>query len=184
MGPSDFTKHWELEFRHLNFNSGYDNWSSKLPFSSRFPSGDLSIRDVIMMPKTPRIHRNMFWDHLTLPNIENSISDHQISTLGTTIGPRNLPFRPGFPQETFWILVSGFWILDYCFWILDLGSWILDLGSWILASCLLIIHRYLFIKHYSSIIGGEHRSSIIGAPPPQPPYTLPQLPPPSTLDDQ
>ena len=27
----------------------------------------------ILMPKLPRIHRNMFWDHLTLPNIGSSI---------------------------------------------------------------------------------------------------------------
>ena len=50
---------------------------------------------------TLRIYRNMFWDHLTLANIGNSISDLQISTLGTTIGPQNLHFRPGISQETF-----------------------------------------------------------------------------------
>ena len=44
------------------------------------------------------------WDHLTVPNIGNSISDLQISTLGTTIGLQNLPFRAGFPQETFWVI--------------------------------------------------------------------------------
>ena len=75
------------------------------------------------MQSTLRIHRNTFWDHLTLPNIGNCSFDLQNSTLGTTIGPRNLPFRPGFPPETFWIL-------DSCFWILDCGSWILDSDSW------------------------------------------------------
>ena len=60
-----------------------------------------------------RIHRNMFWDHLTLPNIGNSISNLQISTLGTTIGPQNLPFRPGFSQETFWILDYWLFIDNY-----------------------------------------------------------------------
>ena len=48
-----------------------------------------------------RIDRNMFSDHLTLANIGMSIFDLQISTLGTTIRPQNLPFRPGISQETF-----------------------------------------------------------------------------------
>ena len=39
--PSDFSKHWKLTFRLPNFNFGYDNWSSKPPFASRSPSGDL-----------------------------------------------------------------------------------------------------------------------------------------------
>ena len=79
------------------------------------------------MPKTPWIHRNVFWDHLTLPNIGNSISDLQISTL--TIGPKNLPSRPGVPQETFWILGIlglGFWIMNYEFRIVSSGLWILN----------------------------------------------------------
>ena len=66
-----------------------------------------------------RIDRNMFFEHLTLLNIGMSISDLQISTLGTTIGAQNPPLRPGVPQETFWIL-------DSCFRILDLGSWIVN----------------------------------------------------------
>ena len=45
----------------------------------------------------------MFWEHLTLPNIGNSLFQLQISTLGTTIRPRNLPFCPPVSQETFWI---------------------------------------------------------------------------------
>ena len=64
------------------------------------------------MLKTPRTHRNMFWEHLTLPNIGNSRIDLQISTLGITIGPQNLPFRPPVSQETFWISDSCFWIFD------------------------------------------------------------------------
>ena len=39
--PSDFTKHWKLTFATPNFNSGYDNWSSKPPFAPRSLSGDL-----------------------------------------------------------------------------------------------------------------------------------------------
>ena len=78
LGTSDFTKHWELEFRPPNFNSGYENWSL------------------------------------------------------------NPSFRPGVPQETFWML-------DFCFWILDLGSWILDLGSWIVDCELWIVNCELWI---------------------------------------
>ena len=48
-----------------------------------------------------RIDRNMFFEHLTLTNIGMSIFDLQISTLGTTIRPQNLPFCPGVSQETF-----------------------------------------------------------------------------------
>ena len=48
-----------------------------------------------------RIDRNMFFEPLTLANIGMSIFDLQISTLGTTIGPQNLPFCPGVSQETF-----------------------------------------------------------------------------------
>ena len=48
-----------------------------------------------------RIDGNMFFEHLTLANIGMSIFDLQISTLGTTIGPQNLTFRPGVSQETF-----------------------------------------------------------------------------------
>ena len=48
-----------------------------------------------------RIDRKMFFEHLTLANIGMSIFDLQISTLGTTIRPQNLPFRPGVSQETF-----------------------------------------------------------------------------------
>ena len=33
--PSDFSKHRKLTFRPPNFNSRYDNWSSKPPFASR-----------------------------------------------------------------------------------------------------------------------------------------------------
>ena len=67
------------------------------------------------MPNTIRLRCDEVLEHLTLPNIGNSISDLQISTLGTTIRPQNLPLRPGVPQETFgsWILAPGSWILDY-----------------------------------------------------------------------
>ena len=70
-----------------------------------------------------RIDRNMFFEHLTLANIGMSISDLQISTLGTRIRPQNLPLRPGVPQVTFgsWILASGSWILASGSWILDSG---------------------------------------------------------------
>ena len=81
---------------------------------------------------TLRIHRNMFWDHLTLPNIGNSLFQLQISTLGPTIGPQNPPLRPGVSQETFWILDSCFRILDSCFWILDSGIWIVNYEWWIM----------------------------------------------------
>ena len=56
------------------------------------------------MPNTIRIRFDEVWEHLTLPNIGNCIIQFQMSTLGTTIGHQNLPFRPGFPQETFWII--------------------------------------------------------------------------------
>ena len=88
-----------------------------------------------------RIYRNIFWDHLSLANIGNSLFDLQISILGTTIRPRNLPFRPGVSQETFWIL-------DSCFWILDLGSWILYLVSWIMNCALWIMSSQLWIMNY------------------------------------
>ena len=52
--------------------------------------------------------------HLTLANIGISIFDLQISTLGTTIRPQNLPFRPGVSQETF-----RFFRIDYRFLIND-----------------------------------------------------------------
>ena len=39
-------------------------------------------------------------------NGPNSTSQLQILTLGTRNGLQNLPFRPGFPQETFLFLVS------------------------------------------------------------------------------
>ena len=70
-----------------------------------------------------RIDRKMFFEHSTLANIEISIFDLQISTLGRTIGPQNLPFRPGVSQLTFgsWILASGSWILDSGSWIFDFG---------------------------------------------------------------
>ena len=73
------------------------------------------------LQNTLRIDRNMFSDHLTLPNIGNLLFQLQISTLGTTIGPRILPLRPGVSQETFgsWILASGSWILASGSWILD-----------------------------------------------------------------
>ena len=48
-----------------------------------------------------RIHRNMFSEHLTLPNIGSSISDSQISTLGTTIDPPNLFFVQESPRRPF-----------------------------------------------------------------------------------
>ena len=48
-----------------------------------------------------RIDGKMFFAHLTLANIGNSIFDLQISTLGTTICLQNLPFRPEVSQETF-----------------------------------------------------------------------------------
>ena len=78
-----------------------------------------------------RIHGKMFFEHLTLANIGNSIFDLQISFLGTTIRPQNLPLRPGVSQLTFgsWILASGSRILDSGSWIFDFGLWIFDFGS-------------------------------------------------------
>ena len=92
------------------------------------------------MLRTPRTHRNMFWDHLTLPNIGNSRIDLQISTLSTRIGTQNLPFRSGVSQETFgsWIFASGSWILAS-------GSWILDSRLWIVNCALLIVKYELLI---------------------------------------
>ena len=65
------------------------------------------------LQNTLRIDRKMFFEHSTLANIEISIFDLQISTLGRTIGPQKLPLRPGVSQLTFgsWILASGSWIL-------------------------------------------------------------------------
>ena len=82
------------------------------------------------LQNTLRIHRKMFFEHSTLANIEISIFDLQISTLGRTIGPQKLPLRPGVSQLTFgsWILASGSWILASGSWILDSGSWIFDFG--------------------------------------------------------
>ena len=51
LGTSDFTKHWELKNPTPNFNSGYDNWSSKPSFASTVLSGDL-LDDWLLM-----IHR-------------------------------------------------------------------------------------------------------------------------------
>ena len=85
----------------------------------------------------------MFWDHLTLLNIGNSLFDLQISTLGTRIRPRNLPLRPGVPQLTF-----GSWILSSGSRILDSGSWIFDSGLWIVNSQLWIVNSQLWIVNY------------------------------------
>ena len=74
----------------------------------------------------------MIWDHMTLPSIGNSLFQLQISSLGTTIGPRNLSFRPPVSQETFWILESCFRILESCFRILDLALWIVNSQLWIM----------------------------------------------------
>ena len=73
------------------------------------------------MLKTLRKHRNMFWDHLTLQNIGNSMIHSQISIRSTIIGAQNLPFRPGFPQQT----------LGYRLLIIDYSSIIIygQLGS-------------------------------------------------------
>ena len=76
-----------------------------------------------------RIHRNMFWDHLTLPNIGNSIFDFQISTLGTTIGSRNLPFLSRSLSGD--LRDSGFLLLDLGFLLLDLGLWIVNYDWWL-----------------------------------------------------
>ena len=43
--PSDFSKHRKLTFSTPNFNSEYDNWSSKPTFAPRSPSGHLWILD-------------------------------------------------------------------------------------------------------------------------------------------
>ena len=86
------------------------------------------------LQNTLRIHRNMFWDHLTLPNIGNSLFQLQISTLGTTIGAQNLPLRPGVAQVTFgsWILASGSWILDSGSWIVNYELWIMNCELWLM----------------------------------------------------
>ena len=90
---------------------GTTNGPRNFPFRPAFPKG--TFRFVIMMPKTTRIHRNMFWDHLTLPSIGVSIFELQISI-------RQLVLKISlFVQESlrrpfgFWILASGSWILDY-----------------------------------------------------------------------
>ena len=95
-----------------------------------------------------RIHRNMFWDHLTLANIGNSIFDLQISTLGTTIGPQNLPFRPGISQETFWFLR-----IDYRLSIIDYWLSIID-------------HRLSIIDYWLSTNISQHSSLCFLAKPP------------------
>ena len=45
------------------------------------------------MPKTIRTHCDEFWEHLTLPNIGNSIIIFQISTLSTRTGLKTLVRR-------------------------------------------------------------------------------------------
>ena len=81
------------------------------------------------LQNTLRIHRNMFWDHLTLPNIGNSL--FEISTLGMIIGPWNLLFRPGVSQETFGILDSCFHVLDLGLWIVNYELWIMNYDWWL-----------------------------------------------------
>ena len=94
------------------------------------------------LQNTLRIDRNMFWDHLILANIRISIFDLQISTLGTTIRPQNLPFRPGISQETFWFLR-----IDYRLSIIDYWLLIIDYRSSIIDYRLLIIdYRLTFLN--------------------------------------
>ena len=97
------------------------------------------------LQNTLRIDRNMFSEHLTLPNIGNSIFDFQ--TLSTRICPQKLPLRPGVSQLTFgsWILASGSRILDSGSWIFDSGSWIFDFGLWIFDYGLWIVNSLLWI---------------------------------------
>ena len=60
-GPSDFTKHWKLHFRPPNFNSGYENWSSKPFFSSRSLSGDLWDSGFLLLGLALRILNYELW---------------------------------------------------------------------------------------------------------------------------
>ena len=66
------------------------------------------------MPETIRTRCYEFWDHLTLPNIGNPTIHFQSSIQCTTIGPQNLPFRPGLAQEICFSLASIYHTHIFC----------------------------------------------------------------------